>query len=45
MLDRLRDIGIDERHLGPAGGPRFRYVPLYIIRRLQELHLEFTAAS
>jgi len=45
MLDRLRDIRIDERHHGPAGDRRFHYVPLYIIRGLQELHLEFTATS
>ncbi|HXO82136.1 MAG TPA: cytochrome P450 [Mycobacterium sp.] len=45
MLDRLRNIRIDEGHHGPAGDRRFRYVPLYIIRGLQELHLEFTAAS
>jgi cytochrome P450 len=45
MLDRLRDIRIDEGHHGPAGNRRFRYVPLYIIRGLQELHLEFTVTS
>ena len=45
MLDRLRDIRIDESHHGSAGDRRFRYVPLYIIRGLQQLHLEFTAAS
>jgi cytochrome P450 len=45
MLDRLRDIRIDEGHHGPAGNRQFRYVPLYIIRGLQELHLEFTATS
>jgi cytochrome P450 len=45
MLDRLRDLRIDERHHGPAGNRRFRYVPLYIIRGLQELHLEFVATS
>jgi cytochrome P450 len=45
MLDRLRNIRIDEGHHGPAGDRRFRYVPRYIIRGLQELHLEFTAAS
>lgn len=45
MLDRLRDIRIDEDHHGPAHDRRFDYVPLYIIRGLQELHLEFTAAS
>jgi cytochrome P450 len=45
MLDRLRAIRIDETHHGPPGNRRFRYVPLYIIRGLQELHLEFTATS
>jgi cytochrome P450 len=45
ILDRLSDIRIDERHHGPADARRFRYVPLYIIRGLQELHLEFSAAS
>lgn len=45
MLDRLRDIRIDQRHHGPAGNRQLRYVPLYIIRGLQELHLEFTATS
>jgi cytochrome P450 len=45
VLDRLQDIRIDERHHGPAGDRRFRYVPLYIIRGLQELHLEFAATA
>jgi cytochrome P450 len=44
ILDRLSDIRIDERRHGPADARRFRYVPLYIIRGLQELHLEFTSA-
>lgn len=45
MLDRLRDITIDDEFHGPSGSRRFAYTPLYIIRGLQELHLEFTAAS
>jgi cytochrome P450 len=44
ILDRLRDIRIDEAHHGTADARRFDYVPLYIIRGLQELHLDFTAA-
>jgi cytochrome P450 len=45
ILDRLNDIRIDEAHHGAADARRFKYVPLYIIRGLQELHLEFTTAS
>jgi hypothetical protein len=45
MLERLRGIRIDEDHHGRAGDRRFRYVPLYIVRGLQEPHLEFTAVS
>jgi cytochrome P450 len=45
ILDRLNDIRIDEAHHGAADARRFKYVPLYIIRGLLELHLEFTTAS
>jgi cytochrome P450 len=45
LLDRLQDIRIDESRHGGAGNRRFEYVPLYIIRGLQELHLEFTAIA
>jgi cytochrome P450 len=45
ILDRLRDIRIDEAHHGPADARHFDYVPLYIIRGLQKLHVEFTAAA
>jgi len=45
ILDRLNDIRIDEAHHSAADARRFKYVPLYIIRGLQELHLEFTTAS
>jgi hypothetical protein len=30
---------------GPADARHFDYVPLYIIRGLQKLHIEFTGAS
>jgi cytochrome P450 len=45
ILDRLNDIRLNETHHGTANARRFRYVPLYIIRGLQELHLKFTAAA
>ncbi|HEV2309606.1 MAG TPA: cytochrome P450, partial [Acidimicrobiia bacterium] len=42
LLDRLGDLRISEAHHGPAGARRFDYVPTYILRGLQRLHLEFT---
>jgi cytochrome P450 len=45
ILDRLKDIRIDETQHGPAGDRRFSYVPLYILRGLEALHIEFTAKS
>lgn len=45
ILDRFSDIRIDAQRHGPPGDRRFDYVPLYILRGLQELHLEFTEAS
>ena len=43
ILDRLKDIRIDEAQHGPAGDRRFDYVPLHILRGLEALHIEFTA--
>jgi len=45
ILDRLNDIRIDESHHGPPADRLFNYVPLYILRGLEELHIEFTAKS
>lgn len=42
VLDRMDDIRISEEHHGPAGERRYRYDPTYTLRRLSELHLEFT---
>jgi cytochrome P450 len=44
ILDRLKDIRLDEAWHGPPGDRRFDYVPLYILRGLEALHIEFTAA-
>ena len=43
ILDRLKDIRIDEAQHGPAGDRRFDYVLRYILRGLEALHIEFTA--
>jgi cytochrome P450 len=45
ILDRLKDIRIGEAQHGPPGDRRFDYVPLYILRGLEALHLEFTTTS
>jgi cytochrome P450 len=43
ILDRLKDIRLDEARHGPQGERRFDYVPLYILRGLEALHIEFTS--
>jgi cytochrome P450 len=43
ILDRLKEIRLDEAHHGLEGARRFDYVPLYILRGLEALHIEFTA--
>ncbi len=45
ILDRFKDIRINEARHGPPGERRFDYVPLYILRGLEALHIEFTATS
>jgi cytochrome P450 len=43
ILDRIKDIRLDEARHGPPGDRRFDYAPLYILRGLEALHIEFTA--
>ena len=45
LLDRMSDIRIAEQHHGPPGARRYEYAPTYILRGLQNLHLEFTATG
>lgn len=45
ILDWVKDIRLDDAQHGPRDNRRFEYVPLYILRGLQTLHVEFTAAS
>lgn len=42
ILDRMGDIRISEEHHGPAGARRFSYDPAFMMRGLNDLHLEFT---
>ncbi len=41
ILDRMRDIRISEEHHGLPGERKFRYAPTWILRGLNDLHLEF----
>ena len=42
ILDRLGDIRISEAHHGPAGEREFDWKPSFMLRGLNQLHLEFT---
>jgi cytochrome P450 len=42
ILERMDDIRIAETEHGPAGARRFAYSPIYLLRGLEHLHLEFT---
>lgn len=45
ILERTRNICLDESHHGPPGDRRFRYEPTWILRGLHDLHLTFTSTS
>jgi cytochrome P450 len=45
ILDRMRDIRIDESEHGPPEARNYRYAPTYILRGLTALHLEFSEAD
>jgi cytochrome P450 len=45
ILDRMMDITISEQHHGPAEDRRFTYEPTFIMRGLNELHIEFTPVT
>jgi len=42
ILDRMRDIAIDESAHGPAGNRNYTYDPTFVLRGLSNLHLTFT---
>jgi cytochrome P450 len=43
ILDRMGDIRITEAAHGPPGARRYEYSPIYLLRGVEALHLEFTA--
>jgi cytochrome P450 len=45
IFDRMADIRISEAMHGPAGARSYEYTPIYLLRGLERLHLEFTANS
>ena len=45
LLDRMRDIAIDDAQHGPAGGRHYRYDPTFLLRGLRDLHITFTPAD
>jgi len=42
ILDRMRDIRLDETYHGPPSDRHFNYVPTWVLRGLSDLHLHFT---
>jgi cytochrome P450 len=45
MLERMREIRIDESFHGPADNRRYGYDPTFLLRGLSALHIEFTPES
>jgi len=41
----MSDIRISEREHGPAGARRYEYSPIYMLRGLEGLHIEFTPGA
>ena len=42
VLDRMRDITISEAEHGPAGARHYEFSPIYLLRGVEQLHIEFT---
>ena len=42
ILDRMADIRVNEAEHGPADNRRYSYPQTYILRGLNELHIQFT---
>jgi cytochrome P450 len=45
LFDRTRDIRISEAEHGPPGDRRYFYTPIYMLRGLEQLHVEFTPVA
>ena len=44
ILERMRDIKISEAHHGLPSARSYHYTPIYMLRGLEELHLQFDPA-
>jgi cytochrome P450 len=44
LLRRTRNIRLSEAHHGPAGDRHFSYQPTWMLRAMEELHIEFDPA-
>jgi cytochrome P450 len=45
LLDRMADIHVSDAKHGPVGERRYEYTPIYLMRGLEQLHLEFTPVA
>ena len=45
LLRRTRNIRLSEAHHGPAGDRHFSYEPTWMLRAMEELHIEFDSES
>jgi cytochrome P450 family 150 subfamily A5 len=45
LLDRMAGIRVSGAKHGPPGDRRYEYTPIYLMRGLERLHLEFTAVG
>jgi cytochrome P450 len=45
LLDRMKEIRISETKHGPPAERRYEYTPIYLMRGLEQLHLEFTPST
>ena len=44
ILERMRDIRLDEAQHGPPGARRFDWVPTYVLHGFRSLHIEYGSA-
>lgn len=45
LLDRMRDITVDDAVHGPVGARRYAYEPTFLLRGLTELRIAFASAA
>jgi cytochrome P450 family 150 subfamily A5 len=45
LLNRMADITISDEEHGPPGARRYKYTPIYMLRGLEQLHIEFTPVA